>query len=127
MFRKIGDWFRNFMMGRYGQDKLGSVMFGAGLVCMVVGMVFGRFGWSSVFSFLSWVLLLLCIFRMYSRNIEARRRENTAFVSFFSHLKDKDHRYFRCPQCKQTVRVPRGRGRINIRCPRCSRQFIKKT
>ena len=127
MFRKLGDWFRNFMMGRYGQDRLGTVMFTAGLVCMVLGMVFGRFGWSSVFSFLSWVLLLWCIFRMYSRNIAARQRENKAFLAFFAHLKDKNHRYFRCPQCRQSVRVPRGRGKINIRCPRCGRQFIKKT
>jgi len=127
MFRKIGDWFRNVMMGRYGQDQLGTVLFAAGLVSMVLSMIFGRFLWSSVFSFLSWFLLIWCIFRMYSRNIEARSRENRAFTNFLAHLKDKDHRYFRCPQCRQTVRVPRGRGKINIRCPKCNRQFIKKT
>lgn len=127
MFRKVGDWFRNVMMGRYGQDQLGTVLFVAGLVSMVLSMIFGRFWLSSLFSFLSWFLLLWCIFRMYSRNIEARSRENRAWVNFFAHLKDKDHRYFHCPQCRQTVRVPRGRGKINIRCPKCNRQFIKKT
>ena len=46
---------------------------------------------------------------------------------FFSRLTDKQYRYFRCPGCRQVVRVPRGKGKINIRCPKCSRQFIKKT
>ena len=127
MFRKVGDWFRNVMMGRYGQDQLGTVLFAAGLVSMVLSMIFGRFWLSSLFSFLSWFLLLWCIFRMYSRNIEARSRENRAWVNFFAHLKDKDHRYFHCPQCRQTVRVPRGRGKINIRCPKCQTRFEKKS
>ena len=127
MFRKLGDKFRNFMVGRYGQDQFGTVLFWTGLVCMILSMVFGRFAWASGFSFLSWILLLWCMFRIYSRNITARARENRNFVNFFAHLKDKEHRYFRCPQCRQSVRVPRGRGRINIRCPKCGRQFIKKT
>lgn len=127
MFRKIGDWFRNFMIGRYGQDQLGTAIFVTGLVFMVLSMVFGRFAWASIFSLLSWVALIWCIFRIYSRNIAARSRENRAYVNFLSHLRDKEHRYFRCPQCRQTVRVPRGRGKINIRCPKCNRQFIKKT
>ena len=103
--------------------------FGGGVVLMLLGSVLGRKSpaLGTVLTLLSYGALFWCIFRMYSRNITARRRENTAFLSFFSHLKDKEHRYFRCPQCKQTVRVPRDRGKINIRCPRCNRQFIKKT
>lgn len=129
MFRRIGDWFRNFMLGRYGSDKLNVTLLGFGIVVMIFSSVLGRHypGWSSVLTVLSYVSLFWCIFRMYSRNIEARRRENTTFLNFFNHLKDRDHRYFHCPQCRQTVRVPRGRGKINIRCPRCNRQFIKKT
>lgn len=127
MFRKLGDKFRNFMVGRYGQDQFGTVLFWAGLVCMLLSMVLGRFAWASGFSFLSWILLIWCMTRIYSRNITARARENRNFVNFFAHLRDKEHRYFRCPQCRQSVRVPRGRGRINIRCPKCSHQFIKKT
>lgn len=129
MFRKIGDWFRNFMLGRYGSDKLNVFLLGFGLVLLVLSGILGRRFpvWGSVLTLLSYGALFWNIFRMYSRNITARRRENTAFVSFFAHLKDKEHRYFRCPQCRQTVRVPRGRGKINIRCPKCNRQFIKKT
>ena len=128
MFRRIGDWFRNFMIGRYGSDKLNTHLLGAGIVLMLIGAIFGsKFALASWCSLLSYIPLFWCIFRMYSRNIEARRRENTAYVNFFNRLKDKEHRYFRCPRCHQTVRVPRGRGKINIRCPKCSERFIKTT
>ena len=128
MFRRVGDWFRNFMIGRYGSDKLNIYLLGAGIVLMLLGSIFGgKVPLMSWCSLLSYVPLFWCIFRMYSRNIEARRRENAAFVNFFNHLKDKEHRYFRCPRCHQTVRVPRGRGKINIRCPKCSERFIKTT
>lgn len=125
MFRRIGDWFRNLMMGRYGSDKLNVVLLIGGVALMLIGSIFG--GKASVCTLLSYIPLIWCIFRMYSRNLEARRRENAAFLNFFNHLKDKEHRYFRCPKCKQTVRVPRHRGKINIRCPKCGEQFIKKT
>lgn len=128
MFRRIGDWFHNFMVGRYGSDKLNTWLLGAGIVLMLIGAIFGgSFVWASWCSLLSYIPLIWCIFRMYSRNIEARRRENAAFTGFFAHLKDKEHRYYRCPKCRQTVRVPRGRGKINIRCPKCSERFIRKT
>lgn len=128
MFRKIGDWFRNFMLGRYGSDKLNVFLLIAGVVLMLLGSILGRWsGWAAVFTLLGYAAVIWCIFRMYSRNIQARRRENAAFLNFFAHLKDKEHRYFRCPKCRQTVRVPRGRGKINIRCPKCGERFIKNT
>ena len=54
-------------------------------------------------------------------------RENAAFLRFLTRIKDRQHRYYACPKCRQTVRVPRGRGKINIRCPKCGEQFVKKT
>lgn len=128
MFRRIGDWFRNFMLGRYGSDKLNVALLIFGVILMMLGSLLGkRLAWASWLTLLSYVPLFWCIFRMYSRNIEARRRENSAFLNFFNHLRDREHRYFRCPRCKQTVRVPRGRGKINIRCPKCSERFIRKS
>lgn len=124
MFRKIGDWFRNFMLGRYGSDKLNGALLLTGIVLMVLGSIFKGL---TFLTLLAYIPLFWCIFRMYSRNLEARRRENAAFLNFFSHLKDREHRYFRCPRCKQTVRVPRGRGKINIRCPKCNERFIRKS
>ena len=129
MFRKIGDALRRFMAGRYGSDQLGRWLLGLAVVLILLGMIGNRTG-STVLaglSLLAYVPLIWSIFRMYSRNIEARRRENAALQRFLTRLRDRDHRYYQCPQCRQTVRVPRGRGRINIRCPKCGEQFIKKT
>ena len=129
MFRKIGDALRRFMIGRYGSDQLGRWLLGAAIVLIVLGMIGNRTG-SAVLaglSLLAYVPLIWSIFRMYSRNIEARRRENLAFGRFLTRIRDREHRYYACPKCRQTVRVPRGRGKINIRCPKCGEQFIKKT
>ena len=128
MFRKIGDGLRRFMAGRYGSDRLNQCLLGAALVLILIGWLGGKAAARlNVLSLLAYVPLVWSIFRMYSRNIEARRRENAAFLRFFSRLRDKQYRYFRCPGCRQVVRVPRGKGKINIRCPKCGRQFIKKT
>ena len=129
MFRKIGDALRRFMAGRYGSDQLGRWLLGLAVVLILLGMIGNRTGSTLLagLSLLAYVPLIWSIFRMYSRNIEARRRENAALQRFLTRLRDRDHRYYHCPKCRQTVRVPRGRGRINIRCPKCGEQFIKKT
>ena len=129
MFRKLGDALRRFMAGRYGTDKLNQWMLSAAIVLMVLGLIGSRTG-SAVLAaagVLAYVPLIWSIVRMYSRNIEARRRENAAFQRFLTRLKDREHRYFTCPKCRQTVRVPRGRGKISIRCPKCGEQFVKKS
>ena len=129
MFRKLGDALRRFMAGRYGTDKLNQWLLGAAIVLMVLGLIGSRTGSAvlAAFGMLAYVPLIWSIVRMYSRNIEARRRENAAFQRFLTRLKDREHRYFTCPKCRQTVRVPRGRGKISIRCPKCGEQFIKKS
>ena len=125
MFRRIGDWFRNFMLGRYGSDKLNVALLICGFALMILGSVFGKK--LAFLSLVAYIPLIYCIFRMYSRNLEARRRENTAYLNFLGHLKDRQHRYYKCPRCRQTVRVPRGRGKINIHCPKCGEYFIRKS
>ncbi len=128
MLQKIKDAMIRFFSGRYGTDKLNLALLGGAVALMILGAVGSRAGsWLRVFSLFAYVPLIWSIVRMYSRNIEARRRENASFLRFFSRLKDTDHRYFRCPDCRQTVRVPRGKGKISIRCPKCGRQFIEKT
>ena len=80
-----------------------------------------------VLTLLSYVLMFWALFRVFSRNTYARYEENRKFLRFFDQLKDRTHRYFSCPKCRQTVRVPRGKGKIAITCPRCKERFIKKT
>lgn len=128
MFKKIGDALRRFMYGRYGTDKLNTALLIGAVVLMLIGALGGRWvPWLSVATLLAYVPLVWGIVRMYSRNVEKRRQENAAFLNFLSRLKDKNNRYFKCPKCRQTVRVPRGKGKIAIRCPKCGEKFIKKT
>ena len=127
------NWFRRFMMGRYGVDQLSFVM----LLLSMVFMMFTR-GRLWPLAILGLVLIGLAYYRMLSRDIAARSRENWQFMQYWYRIKggwnrwqdrinDKGHRYYRCPGCRQQLRVPRGRGKIMITCPRCKREFIKKT
>lgn len=127
------NWFRRFMMGRYGVDQLSFAM----LLLSMALMMFTR-GRLWPLAFLGVILLGLAYFRMLSRNISARAQENGRFLrgwyrvknawnGFVNHAADKNHCYYRCPGCRQWLRVPRGRGRIAITCPRCRREFEKKT
>ena len=146
MFRKIGDALSRFMSGRYGLDQFSGFLCIASLILIVIGawvspvlfvtavlIVLGWAGgkwltpWMSVFSLLAYIPLIWSIVRMYSRNVEARRRENARWIGFCNRVKDRDNRYFKCPRCRQMVRVPRGKGTINIRCPKCGERFLKKT
>lgn len=137
MFRRIGqrvsDGIRRFMFGRYGLDQLNVVLMVAAVALCLISFLFSRINavWTVALSFvlnlLSYVLLFWYILRAFSRNIEKRNRENRRFLAFRSRLPDKQNRYYRCPNCKQTVRVPRGRGKICIKCPKCSEKFVRKS
>ena len=80
-----------------------------------------------IFWLLSYGLMIWAIWRTLSRNTYKRYQENRKFLQIFDRLKDRQHRYFDCPKCRQMVRVPRGKGKISITCPRCREKFIKKT
>jgi hypothetical protein len=137
MFRRMGqrvsDGIRRFMFGRYGLDQLNVVLMIAAVALCLISFLFSRINavWTVALSFvlnlLSYVLLFWYILRAFSRNIEKRNRENRRFMAFRSRLTDKQNRYYRCPNCKQTVRVPRGRGKICIKCPKCSEKFVRKS
>ena len=118
--------FRQFMVGRYGTDKLNSVILTAGLIVCLVGVFVGG-AFSGIFTLVSYSLMFWAIFRTFSRNTYKRYQENRKFLMFLERIKDREHRYFSCPKCKQTVRVPRGKGKIAITCPRCKERFIKKS
>ena len=126
---------RQFMIGRYGTDGLNQFLSIASIVMLLISLITRV----SLFTYVGMVLLILCYYRSLSRNISKRTEENYKYYAVkdcirnkFSGLKDQwDNRrlyhYYRCPQCRQKLRVPRGRGRIQISCPRCGTQFIKKS
>lgn len=119
--------FRNFMSGRYGADRLNMVILCCGLVASILSSIFAGTGFGTVSWFASYGLMVWAIFRALSRNTYKRYQENRRFLLVFDRLKDRNNRYYDCPKCRQTVRVPRGKGKISITCPRCKERFIRKT
>ena len=125
---------RNFMSGRYGTDQLNLALLIFYLLCCILYSITKLY----FFNVLALIAVILCFYRMLSRDISRRASENQRFLTqmqpFFSwcrrikmRTQDKQHRYYRCPCCKQTLRVPRGRGKITITCPRCRTTLTKKT
>ena len=124
---------RNFMIGRYGVDQL---MFALWILYFILVLV-ARFTtpWLQLAAL---AVLFYLIWRMFSRNGYARSRENEKFLAIWRPIpnwfrkmrdraRDTEHRYFKCPACKATLRLPRGKGKIAITCPRCQKEFVKRT
>lgn len=123
------------MYGRYGVDSLGKFTIITGLIAMILA------GWtdSTILALLAWILIIYSYFRMFSKNIYKRSSENQWYMNrtykirtFFYRQKNlmaqrKTHHIYKCPACKQKIRIPRGKGKIEIRCPKCNTTFIKKS
>jgi len=134
----FGDWLRGlgaklmaalrqFMMGRYGTDKLNMALLCVGLVASLLSVIIRLPLLDLLLTLVSYGFLITVIFRSLSRNTYKRYQENRKYLMFVQRLKDREHRYFDCPRCRQQVRVPRGKGKISITCPKCREKFIKKT
>ena len=136
---------RKFMEGRYGADELNRFLTVCGWVLLLLGFVLSGINnritliIGSVLVTLSWAFLILSVLRTLSRKTGQRAAENYRYfvcknkvLGWFRRGKArwqdrKTHRYFRCPQCRATVRVPKGKGKIRITCPKCRHQFVKKS
>ena len=123
-----------FFSGRYGGDQLNTAMM---VVCILLYLVFLFTGWQAL-EFVALVLLLISLFRALSRKHDRRRAENARFLQltrplarsvkhFRTRVKDREHRYFKCPNCGQQMRVPRGKGRITVHCRSCGATFEEKS
>ena len=128
------NWLSKFMQGRYGIDQLSRTLVIAALVFTVLGSLTKL----AVLTYISYIILGICIYRILSKNITKRRMENYKYSMLvspiyswcnkkISMLKDSKHRYFKCPNCKAQLRLPKGKGKIKIACPACKTEFIKKT
>ena len=123
----------SFFIGRNGSDNLNRFLSIAALVFVLLG---------NFISFLTpfgFVLIVFCLFRTFSKNLYKRSQENdaymkqrTIFMNQFGKakrrvLESKTHRFFKCPDCKAELRVPKGKGKISITCPKCHNAFVKKS
>ncbi len=128
------DWLRRWMAGRYGADNLSLALLAVAVFLSVIFMFIPV----PYLSLIPTLLVFYDLFRMMSRNIYARQKENEWFMRWsapirrwasgcFRRFRDrKIHRYFRCPSCHARLRVPKGRGKIAITCPKCKTEFIRK-
>ena len=123
----LGQGLRRFMAGRYGTDRLNMTILITGVVISLIGTFIRVPVLNLLTTFVSYGLMFWAIFRSFSRNTYRRYEENRKFMQLFDALKDRDHRYFDCPKCRQRVRVPRGKGKIAITCPKCREKFVRKT
>ena len=129
--------FGSFLNEIYGFDGLSC---GLLLLSIMINLITGLWPSESVhhFNLISYVPLLYCIFRVFSHNYEKRERENEKFLALIQPLcekllqrkEEKEEaklfRFFKCPVCKQKLRVPKGKGKVEITCPKCGNKFIKK-
>ena len=127
IFTNLAFRVRRFLAGRYGTDRLNIVILTAGMVVALIGTIIRVPVVNLILTAVSYGLMIWALSRSFSRNTYKRFQENRKFLLFFDRLKDREHRYFDCPKCRQMVRVPRGKGKIAISCPRCREKFIRKT
>ena len=126
------DKIRRFMQGRYGVDSYSRFLLYVGVILAVISML-GK--WRIVYG-LAWILLIYSYFRVFSRHYAKRAAENQKYLKITYTLqnkfkrrgiRDRQHRIYKCPQCKQRIRIPRGHGKVEIRCPKCGKTFVRKS
>lgn len=134
------DKFYRFMAGRYGNDQFNKFLSITSLVLALAAILLRR---STVIAELLWILafagIVISYIRLFSRNMSRRREENAKYLrakykvtSFFRLRKEKwtqrkDYKFFTCPACHTTLRVPKGKGRISIVCRKCGNSFSGRT
>ncbi|MEE1248158.1 MAG: hypothetical protein UHU19_02825 [Lachnospiraceae bacterium] len=127
--------FRRFMTGRYGVDQLSRLYLVLTLVLLVLSMLTKV----PIFYGLAIILLIYMYYRMFSKNTTKMYAQNQKYLNMRYQIvvkwnnakkhfaQRKEYRFYRCPKCHQKVRVPRGKGKICITCPKCRNEFIKKS
>lgn len=130
----VRGWLSRFMAGRYGGDQLNLFLIALYTALYVVFLFTRLFA----FELIGTVVLVVSLLRTLSRDVERRRAENARFLQivrpvwhkwtgFRARVHDKEHRYFKCPNCGQNMRVPRGKGRITVHCRACGAAFEEKS
>lgn len=132
---RLRERFQRFMYGRYGMDGLGQFVMWAAMICIILSWFFK----GPVLNAIALLLLFWGYFRMFSRNTQKRYQENCTYYRYVEAVKNffrrqksyfkqsKTHHIYKCPQCGQKIRIPRGKGKVAIRCQRCGTEFIKNS
>ena len=135
------DKFNKVMQGRYGVDDLSRFIMGVALVLIILAMFANIFSRTvgSTLDILGVAAIVYAYIRIFSRNIQQRYAENQKFLQMtskfrfrFNNEKDlmkqrKTHHIYSCPGCGQKIRIPKGKGKIEIECPKCHTKFVKRS
>jgi len=131
----VRNFLSRFMTGRYGPDHLGIAMILFSFILSVLNAVLGYLP----LLFISYFVFGLTLFRMLSRNVYRRRAENDKFIRYWWPIRTRavrlfkgirqrwTHKVFRCKSCKNKLRVPRGKGKLQVTCPKCGERVFKKS
>lgn len=140
------DKVRDYFKGVYGFDALSLLLV---LISLILDLIsaFIPANLAKWFVIVSFLPIILAVLRIMSKNFEARRRENERFMSVLRPFVErklreapakaqekaqykeakKYYKFYKCPACTQKIRVPKGKGKIEITCPRCDLKFVRKT
>lgn len=125
---------QRFMWGRYGNDRFNQFLMMVAMLLLIISL----FG-ADVCYPLAFVIMVYVYYRMFSKKIYVRAAENQKYLKYEMKVRSaflkkknewqqrKTHRIYKCPNCKQKIRVPKGRGKIAIRCRKCNTEFVKKS
>lgn len=127
--------FKQFMIGRYGVDQLSNFLNILFFIFAMIGFIYGE----TIFFIIALVFMGLNYFRMFSKNFSKRYNENRIYTNMMSPIynffdkikskftkrkvKDKSYKYFNCKNCGQELRIPKGKGKVSITCPKCQHSF----
>lgn len=133
---RFRDRFYQFMQGRYGVDQFSQFLSLAGLIIILISN-FIPYGY--ILNIFGFVIFIYAYYRVFSRQTDKRYGENQKYLyktekvrKYFAGVKNrfqqrKTHKFFKCPNCKQRIRVPKGKGKIEISCPKCHTKFVRKS
>lgn len=132
------NWLARVMAGRNGADHLARMCSHLAFILAILS-IFGGESWLGYLWYPALIFYFYSMFRMFSRNLYQRQQENTRYLEKTAGIRNwfglqktrfrqrKDYVFFSCPNCKATVRVPKGKGTVNITCPKCREKFTKKS
>lgn len=137
MFNRFQASLVRFMRGRYGNDQLNVTLMIGALIFNLIAPFFGRNG-ASIVNVLATLMMGWALTRFFSRRIVKRQIENRRFLSLFRpirkslkvirlNVQSKTHAHYTCPHCGQIVRIPRGKGQVEITCPHCAKRFAQRS
>lgn len=145
MFKKYINMFREdmryVMARRCGLDELNNFIMLIGFIFVLIALFTHKW----IFVLIGAMLVALCYMRVFSTKLDKRRSENDLYMRYMGRaveaanyikliikmkirsIKDKEYVYFVCSTCKQVIRVPKGKNKISIRCPKCGSSFVRRT